>query len=58
MQRGYMGIFHHFTAKHLHRYLAEFEIRWSMIGQSGAQRLDAVLESASSCRLIHKELFS
>ncbi len=25
LKRGYYGVFHHFTWKHVHRYLAEFE---------------------------------
>ena len=28
LKRGYYGVFHHFSWKHLHRYLAEFEIRF------------------------------
>ena len=30
LKRGYIGVYHHFTWKHLHRYLAEFESRWNL----------------------------
>lgn len=56
LKRGYVGIFHHFTYKHLHRYLAEFETRWGMIGYNEAERLDSILESTPGCRLTYEEL--
>ncbi len=56
LKRGYIGIFHHFTWKHLHRYLAEFESRWNMSKRSSAWRLNAMLEAASGCRLTYSEL--
>lgn len=58
LKRGYVGIFHHFSIKHLHRYLAEFETRWNMFKKDGAERLDLLLESASGCRLTYERLTS
>lgn len=56
LKRGYYGTFHFFTWKHLHRYLAEFETRWNMIGLAGDSRLDALLESVVGLRLRYKRL--
>jgi transposase-like protein len=29
LKRGVMGVYHHWSKKHLHRYLAEFDFRWN-----------------------------
>jgi len=58
LKRGHYGIFHHFTAKHLHRYLAEFEARWNMRRRASAERLDTMLESAPGLRLTYKRLIA
>jgi transposase-like protein len=58
LKRGYMGVFHHFSHKHLQRYLAEFSARWNMNGQTGAQRLNSLLGSASGCRLTYARLIA
>ena len=55
-KRGYYGVFHHFTWKHLQRYLDEFEVRWNMAGMAGQERVDWILESAFGERLTYKEL--
>jgi|ERR1041385_2434850 transposase-like protein len=57
-KRGYHGIFHHFTKKHLHRYIAEFEMRWNMSTLGSAGRFDSMLESVSGSRLTYSELIS
>ncbi len=56
LKRGYVGVFHHFTWKHLHRYLAEFEARWNMGQLEGNGRLDKVLKAASGHRLTYEGL--
>jgi transposase-like protein len=56
LKRGYYGTFHHFSWKHLPRYLAEFETRWNMAKQEGGERLDSMLESATGLRLTYQEL--
>ena len=56
LKRGYIGVFHHFTWKHTHRYLAEFESRWGLGRNHGGERLDSLLGSDSGLRLTYKGL--
>ena len=56
LKREYIGVFHHFSWKHLHRYLHEFSARWNMMKMSGAERVDAILGAASGIRLTYQEL--
>ena len=55
-KRGYHGVFHDFTWKHLDRYLAEFSHRWNMLPLSSAQRVDAILKAGVGGRLTYEEL--
>ena len=56
LKRGYHGVFHDFSHKHLDRYLAEFSHRWSMLPLSSAQRVDAILKAGVGGRLTYEEL--
>ena len=56
LKRGYYGVFHHFTWKDLHRYLAEFETRWNMSNLQNGERIDALLGEISGLRLTYKGL--
>ena len=56
LKRGYVGVFHHFSGKHLHRYLYEFSGRWNMGNASGATRLDTLLSASDGVRLTYEEL--
>lgn len=58
IKRGYVGVFHHFTPKHTHRYIAEFEMRWNMRNFGHTNRLDDMLGSISGQRLTYKKLIS
>ena len=58
LKRGYIGVFHHFSWKHLHRYLHEFSVRWNMMHLTSGQRVDAVLGSAAGVRLTYQELIA
>ena len=58
LKRGYYGIYHWMSPKHVHRYLAEFEARWSMKDMGGPERLDTMLEFASGLRLTYKGLIA
>ena len=56
LKRGYVGVFHDFTWKHLDRYLAEFSHRWNMRDLSSGQRVDAILKAGVGGRLTYEEL--
>lgn len=56
LKRGHYGIFHTMSAKHIHRYIAEFKTRWNMADLDGSQRVDAMLESTSGLRLTYERL--
>lgn len=58
LKRGYIGVFHHFSWKHLHRYLHEFSVRWNMMNMTSAQRMDAILGSVAGVRLTYRELIA
>lgn len=56
LKRGHYGIFHKMTAKHIHRYIAEFEARWNMSDLSSSTRVDTLLENTPGLRLTYKGL--
>lgn len=56
LKRGYKGVYHHWSVKHMDRYLAEFEARMNMIGMGGEQRVNAMLRRAIGQRLTYAEL--
>ena len=56
LKRGYVGVFHHFSYKHLHRYLYEFSGLWNMRDAKGAERLDSLLHAWRGVRLTYEEL--
>ena len=56
LKRGHYGVYHHWSPKHLPRYLAEFEARMNMAGMSSRQRMDAMIERAVGRRLTYAEL--
>ncbi len=56
LRRGYVGVFHQLSWRHLHRYLAEFSHRWNMLDLSSSQRVDAILKAGIGERLTYEEL--
>jgi transposase-like protein len=58
LKRGHYGIFHSISAKHLHRYHAEYEARWDMNKMDGLARVDALLESTPGLRLTYERLIA
>ncbi len=56
-KRGMKGVYQHCGEKHLHRYLAEFDFRYSnraRLGVNDVARSDKVLHGASGKRLTYK----
>lgn len=56
-KRGMRGIYQHCSKKHLHRYLAEFDFRYSnrqALGCNDAQRADAILDGVIGKRLTYQ----
>ena len=57
-KRGMRGIYQHCAEKHLHRYLAEFDFRYSnrvALGFNDADRTDAMVKGIIGKRLTYKQ---
>jgi transposase-like protein len=57
LKRGIFGVFHHVSEAHLHRYLAEFDFRYSnrvKLGVDDEQRADLALVGAKGKRLTYR----
>ena len=58
-KRGMRGVYQHCAEKHLHRYLAEFEFRYSnreKLGCNDADRTDAMLRGIVGKRLTYQTI--
>ena len=57
LKRGIVGTYHHVSEAHLHRYLSEFDFRYSNrqgLGVSDAMRADEMLKGATGKRLTYR----
>jgi transposase-like protein len=57
LKRGIMGIYHHVSEAHLHRYLAEFDFRYnnrSAVGVEDAERAEKLAKGAVGKRLMYR----
>ena len=57
-KRGMRGTYQHCSEKHLHRYLAEFDFRYSnrvKLGVNDTERSDRVLDGVSGKRLTYRQ---
>jgi hypothetical protein len=57
-KRGMKGIYQHCSEKHLHRYLAEFDFRYSnrvALGCDDTERADRALKGAEGKRLTYRQ---
>ncbi len=57
LKRGITGVYHHVSEAHLHRYLAEFDFRYSNrdgLGVNDAMRADEMLRGATGKRLTYR----
>ena len=60
MKRGYKGVYHHFSKKHLHRYLEEFNFRLDK-GNCEIDTIDrvkALVQGSEKKRLTYQKLIS
>jgi transposase-like protein len=58
LKRGIVGVFHHVSEQHLHRYLAEFDFRYSnriALGVTDGERAELALKGAKGKRLRYEE---
>jgi hypothetical protein len=59
LKRGVYGTFHHVSEAHLHRYLAEFDFRYSnrqAVGFDDGERTDAMLRAIAGKRLTYRRI--
>ncbi|MGH1524113.1 IS1595 family transposase [Leifsonia sp. L25] len=58
LKRGYYGVYHQFSVKHLQRYVDEFTYRLNEgnVHMSTMQRIDALLGKAEGCRITYEGL--
>jgi transposase-like protein len=54
LKRGVMGIFHHVSKGHLHRYCDEFSFRWNHRKVSDGERAIAVIKGSKGKRLAYQ----
>jgi hypothetical protein len=58
LKRGVIGTYHHWSAAHIHRYLAEFDFRYSTKDISDRERADKALKGISGKRLTYRRAAS
>lgn len=55
LKRGVVGTYHHWSVAHTHRYLAEFDFRYSTRNLSDADRTAEALKGARGKRLTYRQ---
>jgi transposase-like protein len=56
LKRGILGIYHHTSAEHLHRYCSEFEFRHNTRKIDDGERFTSVLHRSAGRRLTYQQL--
>jgi transposase-like protein len=54
LKRGVIGTYHHWSPAHIHRYLAEFDFRYSTKDATDKERSDAMLRGIVGKRLTYR----
>jgi transposase-like protein len=55
LKRGVIGTYHHWSAAHMHRYLVEFDFRYSTRKISDTERTEEALKGARGKRLMYRQ---
>ncbi len=55
VKRGVFGVYHHWSVKHLHRYLTEFDFRFNLRKTKDGDRLVLTIKGAEGKRLYYKD---
>jgi transposase-like protein len=55
LKRGVVGTYHHWSPAHMHRYLAEFDFRYSTRTMTDAERTAEALKGARGKRLMYRQ---
>jgi hypothetical protein len=56
LKRGVVGTYHHMSATHIHRYLAEFDLRYSTKDKSDTERAGDILKGMEGRRLTYRRI--
>jgi hypothetical protein len=56
LKRGVIGTYHHWSAAHLHRYLGEFDMRYSTKGETDTDRAASILKGMEGLRLSDRRI--
>jgi transposase-like protein len=56
LKRGVVGTYHHMSATHMHRYLAEFDLRYSTKDKSDTERAGDILKGMEGRRLTYRRI--
>jgi transposase-like protein len=56
LKRGVIGTYHHWSEAHIHRYLAEFDFRYSTKDISDRERADVSLKGIEGKRLTYRRI--
>jgi len=57
-KRGMKGVYQHYSEKHLHRYLSEFDFHYSnrvALGVNDGERADIAIKGAAGKRLTYRQ---
>lgn len=54
LKRGIVGVFHHVSKKHLHRYLKEFDFRYNMRRIDDSERMLVALGGIEGKKMTYR----
>jgi hypothetical protein len=56
VRRCVIGTYHHWSAAHIHRYLAEFDLRYSTKSVTDGERASIILKGMEGKRLTYRRI--